>query len=364
MEDLYICSPYLSTNEKTGNNRSVLINHLTARAVALGNNEVELLHSRHSPHHISFFLESFGTVVVDRWIQKKLLLPYHTVWEENCATLIEIETSTVCNWNCQYCPHTYHKRQRKYQSLELFKEIIRKASEYGHIRYVSLHGYNEPTIDPHFIDRISIIAAYNLKLALFTNGSGLTKPVLEFLAKSRIVKTIYFNLPSADRNTFILRTGYHHPERILHHIQSAIDMGFKVIISIQGTKEEQLAEASAIEERFPLAGITAIPSFDRCGILKNHYYNNVRLDNRFLKGCGFILTDVHVGLEGEMYLCLEDFYKKNIYANISDGSLKQILQCHDLQILKQKIWGHIPAEKDFICRKCVIMKGLKYTKLK
>ncbi len=70
MEDLYICSPYLSTNEKTGNNRSVLINHLTARAVALGNNEVELLHSRHSPHHISFFLESFGTVVVDRWIQK------------------------------------------------------------------------------------------------------------------------------------------------------------------------------------------------------------------------------------------------------------------------------------------------------
>ena len=32
MEDLYICSPYLSTNEKTGNNRSVLINHLTARA--------------------------------------------------------------------------------------------------------------------------------------------------------------------------------------------------------------------------------------------------------------------------------------------------------------------------------------------
>ena len=95
MEDLYICSPYLSTNEKTGNNRSVLINHLTARAVALGNNEVELLHSRHSPHHISFFLESFGTVVVDRWIQKKLLLPYHTVWEENCATLIEIETSTV-----------------------------------------------------------------------------------------------------------------------------------------------------------------------------------------------------------------------------------------------------------------------------
>ena len=85
--------------------------------------------------------------------------------------------------------------------------------------------------------------------------------------KIYIVKTIYFNLPSADRNTFILRTGYHHPERILHHIQSAIDMGFKVIISIQGTKEEQLAEASAIEERFPLAGITAIPSFDRCGIL-------------------------------------------------------------------------------------------------
>ena len=37
---------------------------------------------------------------------------------------------------------------------------------------------------PHFIDRISIIAAYNLKLALFTNGSGLTKPVLEFWQKA------------------------------------------------------------------------------------------------------------------------------------------------------------------------------------
>ncbi len=355
MENLFVFSPYIRINEK--NNKKILINHLTAHAHVFGENEKKLLELGDQPRSISFLVETFSESIVNKWIQRKILLEYNSVWKENYANLVEIETSTVCNWNCKFCPNTFHTREKRFQSIELFEEIIRKSAAYGYIHYVTLHGYNEPTIDPLFLQRVNIIRKYNLKLVLFTNGTGLTKEVLHSLVDSGVLRNIYFNLPSVDPEIFILRTGYHNIEKILDHIQYTIDIGIKVMLSVQGTKEEQLSVLPAIKKRFPNVDIIAIPSFDRAGILDNQYNKNIYLNQTYLKGCGFALNTVHVGIDGEMYLCLEDFYKKTVYANISDGSLSQILQCEKLQELKRKVWGNIPAEGEFICRKCDLMKS-------
>ena len=355
MEKLFVCSPYIRIT--TMENKKVLINHLTARFHALGENEQKLLDFANQSLNMPLLIESFGENTVKKWIQRKVLLENHFIWKENCVNLVEIETSTVCNWNCKFCPNTFHTRERRFQSLELFEEIIRKSAEYGYIRYVTLHGYNEPTIDPLFFQRVDVIRKYGLKLVLFTNGTGLTKDALHSLIDSGILRNIYFNLPSVDPEIFILRTGYNHLEKILNHIQYAIDIGLKVVLSVQGTKEEQLSVVPAIEKRFPNIEIVAIPSFDRAGILDNQYNKKIYLDKTNLKGCGFVLTTVHIGIDGEMYLCLEDFFKKTTYANISDGSLSQILQCEKLQDLKRRVWGDIPAESDFLCRKCGLMKS-------
>lgn len=364
MDKLFVRSPYLHINKQENSNRSVLVNHLTARANVYNEKEKKLMEMGNTPCNLSLFINLFGEDTVKQWLQKKILLEQDSIWKENCATLVEIETSTVCNWKCQFCPNTFFKRKKRFQSLELFHDIIKKSADYGYIRYVSLHGYNEPTIDPLFLQRVDIIRKYKLKLVLFTNGTGVTKDILNSLANSGVLRSIYFNLPSVNPAIFIQRTGYKNPELIINHIQYAIDIGLKVIISVQGTKEEQLSELPLIEKKFPSAGITAIPSFDRAGVLKNYYNQDIHLNKRYLNGCGFVLTNVHIGIDGEMYLCLEDFFKKNVYANITDGSLSQILQCNKLQELKKKIWGDIYAEPDFICRKCIVMKGMDYTKLK
>ena len=49
-------------------------------------------------------------------------------------------------------------------SVEDFLVIIEKITHYPTIKNVSLSSYNEPLIDPYFIERVNILKRYGLSL--------------------------------------------------------------------------------------------------------------------------------------------------------------------------------------------------------
>ena len=62
---------------------------------------------------------------------------------------LSLETCTVCNHRCPFCPVSVDPREREVMSTELFESIVDQTiSVAGRDFVVFLSNYNEPTIDP------------------------------------------------------------------------------------------------------------------------------------------------------------------------------------------------------------------------
>ncbi len=97
---------------------------------------------------------------------------------------LQIETTTVCNGHCIFCPHDrYEAGEIGTMDEALFEKIIRDASHYPfRVVYPMLTG--EPFCDPDIIERIKLIRSLmpNVVIKIFTNASLLTGAQIDELA--------------------------------------------------------------------------------------------------------------------------------------------------------------------------------------
>ena len=351
--DRYICSPYLTKHPHL---KGKLVNRLPYQIISLTDQQFEVLRYCGVERDYIDLVRSYGEEPLRKLIDKGLLLPSDRRWIVNKISKVEIETSTVCDWKCRYCPGAYIKREPKYMDMDFFEDILKKALDYG-ARFITLHGYNEPTIDPLFEQRVRLIKKYNLKLILFTNGSGLNDRLIQMLKDTNFLSSVVFNFPSADKDRLKAITGRDTLDKTCGIINKTICAGIRVKLSLQGTLESQRFELESVKKLFPSVEIITAATHDRAGALKNQYDNNLDIKSSHLAGCNFILTDFHIGIDGECYLCLEDSQKKYIMGNIKTNTIAEIVESDVAILLKKVIWGEIEAPKNFICRKCIIMKG-------
>ena len=74
MDKLFVRSPYLHINKQENSNRSVLVNHLTARANVYNEKEKKLMEMGNTPCNLSLFINLFGEDTVKQWLQKKNII--------------------------------------------------------------------------------------------------------------------------------------------------------------------------------------------------------------------------------------------------------------------------------------------------
>lgn len=353
----YVRSPFLKNSNFK--NPNLFFNYFNHRYYLFRQEERKLFEIFIPPITIAELSDKVGERIVNGWIENHLIFNEKEVWSANHITHLEIETSTVCNWNCVFCPNSFTQRPVKWMDMKLFSNIIDKAKAYKKIQYITLHAYNEPTINPMFFEQVKIISEAGFRLILYTNGSGLDQDLLQFLKQSGCVRNIVFNIPSTNNKTFIHMTRYYKPDYIKDIIKKSISMGFHTTLSIQGYGESQKVEADNAKRFFPQAQILAVPSFDRGGLIKNDFYRGIYINDEFLFGCGFMLSVLHIGVNGECFLCLEDFNKNYWWDNIRNQSIEDLLNSHRYIHYKKMIWGKIAAAENFICRKCAVMLNVK-----
>lgn len=104
--------------------------------------------------------------------------------------VVEMETCTLCNRQCSYCPNSFVNRGKHYLPLEAVKKIVGELSELRFQGRFSFHFYNEPLLDQRLIQIIAIVkkALPKALLLLYTNGDYLTLPLFEKLVFSGINK--------------------------------------------------------------------------------------------------------------------------------------------------------------------------------
>lgn len=296
----------------------------------------------------------FGSEVIGQLVTDKLLSDPATIWEETNIVYMEIETTTICNWKCQYCHYTFDPKPPKVMAMSVFNEIIDKAARHPSLKTLAFNAFNEPTLDVHFEERVKKLAQTDIKLLLYTNGSNLDEAKIRLLKETEVIDNIKFNLPSIDEKEFCRLTGWKLFDRTMLNIENTIREGFKVEIIVNGDSEEVSRNLSQIQDKFKHnknVSIVRYITMDRAGLLKNKYNMNYYHKDE-LCGCMQIIKELRVGVNGDFFICTMDYYQKNVFGNIRDGEIADIMKSEKAQLIRKQVFGAEIAPENYICRRC------------
>lgn len=110
---------------------------------------------------------------------------------ENPWSLVLIELTSFCNFNCSFCPSGSMNRKKSVMKRELWEKIICEISKKKMAPKVQFHLLGEPLLNKNVFDAIKLANNLGLFVSLYTNGLLLKKDIaiklLNSLKKGRIV---------------------------------------------------------------------------------------------------------------------------------------------------------------------------------
>ena len=353
----YMTSPFIRL-QKTVGNKFILIDYYRDKLTRIDPLSHHILKQCLTPASYSCLIKAYGTAAVETLMRNKLLLSLNEFETIFAIYRAEIETTTLCNWNCSYCPRSHLKRPKSVLSQEDFATILTRCKELRTIKTICLHAYNEPTLDPLFMERVNEIKRQGFSLELFTNGSNLSQDKVEHLVQSGIVKKVVCNMPTLNQERFRRLTGSNTFTQSLHNIDRACKAGLPVFISVLSKSGN---DAPEMRKRFPSAIINPLQIQDRAGTVPDKEYRlNINLKDRHLYGCFYFSQILYVSVTGDCFPCINDSIRlKYRFGNILQQSLPEIYHGAFYHELRSKIFGLSEAGRNFMCRKCIFMQKNK-----
>lgn len=322
----------------------------------------QLLDVCRDPQEYSSLVSFYGKERVDMAIAEQWLMEEEKLFSVHRVTRFELEINTDCNNRCLYCPVHQSRAERNVMSMELFREVIEKIQEYGQAHFLTFNFYNEPFLDPYFIQRLELLATTDLKVLINTNASYIKDGQMEALKRFRqSITMIQINIPSYERAEYNRITGSCHYNNVKKNINRLFEANLPVNFSINGSISEFRKNAPLLNNLFServVHGIYRNFTTDRAGTLDNQYAQNIHIKSS-LAGCESPLQTMNIGWNGDVILCCNDYYKKNIYGNIRDGKLEEILRSEKAIALRKQVFGETQTDDEFLCRKCWFMKLTK-----
>ena len=231
----------------------------------------------------------------------------------NLFNTVCIETTSICNRRCSYCPNVDHYRGDHYMSIKLIHKIIDELAQMNYLGKICPHFYGEPLIDK----RLPEIISYTKKK----------------LPKSKI--TIYSNgdLLTVDLFKELIQRGVTAFDITEHGKEMSVNMK-KVFAFLEKspTYKPYLNYKTQIyfDNRGGLVKIDEVTKRKRCFSQSN------------------LLT---INYLGDVILCCNDFFGKNVYGNIKKAKISDIWNKPLFKRVRKDLEKGI--FKLGICRKCV-----------
>ncbi len=265
----------------------------------------------------------------------------------------QIEVTAHCNWACRSCPVSTDPKPRATMPMDLFTEIVGKLAPYETIKFVTFHFFNEPTLDRFFTERVQVLREYGMKLSLFTNGSALTPAKIKAITDSGVLYHLIVNLPTLDPTEFEYLTGARTYHASLANLDAAISEGWPITIAVNGVGEFVQRNVAQLQERYGPRGVEVIATqaSDRAGALTNEFGQLIHVEGR-LTGCSWPLNHAYFSVTGDMFICCNDYHQREVFGNIRDGSVHEIMTSPAAVQLRRRVFGVEQAPNDYVCRSC------------
>lgn len=312
-----------------------------------------LEHAARSPVTRQSLIKSYGVQVVSDLVGRRWLQHPDDLCTDYLLTTAQIEVTAHCNWGCSFCPVSRDRKPAATMPMPLFEEIIEKISPYDTIRCVTFHFYNEPTLDRFFDERVSVLQEHRLPLWLYTNASHLTENKIETLKRSGVLYRLVVNFPALQEGDFRALTQSKTHGRTLRNLDAAIESGLPVEIAVSGAGEELCHRVSELRERYKTRGVPVKPTVtsDRAGTLTGRYNQAIRIEG-LLRGCAWPVNHAYFSVDGEMFICCNDYYQRETFGNIRSGTVHEIMTSPPAVLLRRRVFGVADAPADYLCRSC------------
>jgi radical SAM protein with 4Fe4S-binding SPASM domain len=269
-----------------------------------------------------------------------------------------IETCTTCNHACVYCPVSQFPVSQQVMDIRLFRRVLDELATLDRkMKRISFNHYNEPLVDPYLVERVSLALRYDFfqKVLLNTNLSTLREDLPEKLKFAQHRLEFNVNLPTTDPDRYRQLHGRDHYQRVERNIQRLHEAGFALRINIQSNKFTTPAEREGVIERFgALASVETISSASRGGLMNVQISEGLEKEPGALAGCAQNrpVDYVHIGIDGEVFLCCQDFFKEYRLGDLTQQHLLDILNSEPARAYLEYIYSGRESPPNFICKRC------------
>jgi len=276
---------------------------------------------------------------------------------------ISIQTTSVCNAGCIFCPSTQIKGKfpAKAMDEQLFQKIIDECKNYRGIERIILYLNNEPLTDRDIVKRINY-AKKNVPWAsvhILTNGSLLSSSLQDELINSKL-DWIGISFHGIKKSTIekTMKVDYDSTfERINQFIDKAKkkrrieDFIMITFLKHQFLSNEEKEQAISFwKER----GIKRI-SFFEAPISRAGNVNGIApVHHQGIAGCQSIWADemIHITENGSVILCCMDWRREVTLGNLKTNTIQHIWNSNLYNQARLMRDGMINSTDDFICKRC------------
>ncbi|RMH15998.1 MAG: radical SAM protein [Acidobacteria bacterium] len=275
---------------------------------------------------------------------------------------VSLEAHTVCNQACYFCPVSIDPRKSYFMPQETYERILQQLARYRRtIEAVSMINYNEPTIDPWFVERVRMIKSYGLPPAVLSNGSGLTPEKTDALVELGGLYFFSVNLSTLDRERYRQTRGKDHLNLVLRNLDYARDkpLAKTMDMVVLGTGDEQhKRDYEAICARYGDSNfeVKYFEVNDRAGYLPVGLKVEDEKKRKRLAGCELIgsrpLQHLHVTPHAKVVFCCQDYDGVHVVGDLNHQTLEEVLSSPAIKLLRRWSYGRDEAPADFICRNC------------
>ncbi|MHA1381578.1 MAG: radical SAM/SPASM domain-containing protein [Candidatus Helarchaeota archaeon] len=230
--------------------------------------------------------------------------------------VVEIETTTICNRKCKYCPNFKFDRGNHLMDEKLFKKIIDELSTFKFLKKLNPHFYGEPLLDTRLPNLIRYVRKKipKVKITIYTNGDFLTIDLFNKL------------------------------------INAGLDYFIIDIKGQPGAKNLQqlvkyTTDKPSLRKKFEYRVITPETELmNRGGLVKP-------VNIRTMKKCRYPSDNMIIDYKGNVILCCNDYFSSIIFGNLNEDSILQIWNKSNYKRIREETRkGKYKLE---ICKKCV-----------
>jgi MoaA/NifB/PqqE/SkfB family radical SAM enzyme len=278
--------------------------------------------------------------------------------------IVSLETMTMCNQQCYFCPVSIAPRADYLMPDALFERLVGELTTFlPTLESVFLQSYNEPTLDRRFLDQCRTLFAAGLPVAVLSNGSGLTPAKADALLSDGPLRFLCINLSTLDRERYTRDRGADHLPVVMRNLEYIRDLPVaqEMKIVVLGTGDAVHArDFEEIRERYAGSrfAVEQHVVMDRAGWLDVGMKTADR--DRRLAGCDNVgsrpLQHLHITPHGKCVLCCEDYDEKYVVGDLTQSSIREVLGGDELARLRRWVYGIEESPADFMCRDCVFAR--------